>query len=102
MSDEEEGREDQQTPEPQEDLLEHYNDMRIRKLYHYVMYEVTEDNVVKKRHSESGSPAQMSREKEFKKFVASLPDTDCRFIAYDHRYESPEGATMDKLVFIIW
>ena len=102
MSDQENEREGQQTPEPQKDLLEHYNDMRIRKLYHYIVFEITEENVIKEAHSESGSPAQMTTEKDFKKFADSLPDTDCRYIAYDYRYESPEGATMDKLVFIIW
>ena len=52
-------------PEPQMDLLEHYNDMRMRRLYHYITYEVTEDNIIKELHCESGSPAHMTSQAGF-------------------------------------
>ena len=102
MSDHEDDMNEQIPPEPKVDLLEHYNDMRMRRLYHYVTYEVTEDNIIKERHCESGSPAHMTSQGDFEKFAASLPEADCRYVAYDYRYTSPEEATMDKLVFIIW
>ena len=86
----------------QQDLLEHYNDMRMRKLYHYVTYEVTDDDVIKEYHCEPGSPALMTSQQDFEKFATSLPKSDCRYIVYDYRYVSPEGAKVDKLIFMIW
>ena len=40
--------------------------------------------------------------KTVKDLAASVPDSDCRYIVFEHVYKTPDGRPADKIFFISW
>lgn len=83
-------------------IIQHYNDLRLRRLYHYIMYTVTEEEGIKEHPSDMCAPTEMTDEKSYEKFLNALPDDDCRYAVFDYKHMSKEDSVLSKIVFIIW
>jgi len=42
------------------------------------------------------------RSSDVEALIKALPSTQCRFVAYDHDYERPDGRPASKLFMICW
>lgn len=46
-------------------------------------------------------PSKGSPEEEWQEVTKTLPDSDCRYVAYDFVYEY-QGANKNKVLFLLW
>ncbi|KAF5389533.1 hypothetical protein D9757_004201 [Collybiopsis confluens] len=75
--------------------LEAYTDLKLRKKFKYIIYNLNKDNteIITEKTSES---------KDYEEFLADLPETECRWAVYDFEYEKEEGGKRNKLCFVSW
>jgi cofilin len=82
----------QQTSE----CLEKFQELKTGKKLTYVIYGLSDDK-------KSIVVLKTSEEKDYDKFVAELPEKDCRWAVYDFEYTLPGGEGIrNKLAFIMW
>ncbi|CAD6589572.1 MAG: cofilin [Tremellales sp. Tagirdzhanova-0007] len=82
--------------QPTPECLEKFQELKQGKKLSYIIYGLSEDKrqiVVQK----------VSNDKDFDKFVAELPEKDCRWGVYDYEFELPGGEGIrNKIVFVQW
>lgn len=88
--------------------IEFYQELKLKRKYLYIVYSIAEDNksIVIERKIERKKVMFSTEEEskqEYEEFVKSLPEKDCRYIAYDFEFEKQEGEGMrNKICFIVW
>ncbi|XP_051130689.1 actin-depolymerizing factor-like isoform X2 [Andrographis paniculata] len=73
-----------------------YVELQRRKVHRYVIFKIDE----KKREvvvDKTGSPAE-----SYEDFVASLPESDCRYAVFDFDFVTSENCQKSKIFFITW
>ena len=81
--------------------IEVYNDLKLKKNYQYILYKLSDDNklVVVEKTAPAGKGGDA--EAEYKAFIASLPQDDCRYAVYDFHFTINEGER-NKILFYAW
>lgn len=79
-----------------ENAVQEYQLMKGRKTYSWMTFKINDDGTTVIL-ADTGGPGS-----EFEDFVASLPETECRYGVFDYHYEANDNRSFDKLVFINW
>ncbi|ORY28584.1 hypothetical protein BCR39DRAFT_534233 [Naematelia encephala] len=80
--------------QPTPECLEKYQELKTGKKLSYVIYGLSDDK-------RSIVVLKTSEEKDFDKFVAELPEAECRWAVYDFEFNAGEGIR-NKLTFVQW
>ena len=88
-----------------EEVLEALNDMKLRLKFHYVIFNISDDEkqVVLERAREKKSGEEP--DDIYDEFCLHLPSDNCRYAVYDFSIEKTydeRNETGDDLVYLIW
>ncbi|WWD18172.1 cofilin [Kwoniella shandongensis] len=82
--------------QPSQECLEKFQELKTGKKLSYVIYGLSDDK-------RSIIVLKTSEDKDFDKFIAELPEKECRWAVYDFEFELPGGeGTRNKLTFVMW
>lgn len=73
-----------------------FTELQRKKVHRYVVFKIDEK---KKEVSveKTGGPAE-----SYDDFLASLPESDCRYAVYDYDFVNAENCQKSKIFFIAW
>jgi len=77
------------------ECLTMYEDLKLRKKYKYIIFEVNDaktEIIVKKT----------STSKDYDEFLTDLPENGCRWAVYDLEFEKEDGGVRQKIIFYHW
>ncbi|CAN6634276.1 cofilin [Trichomonascus vanleenenianus] len=79
-----------------DDCISAFEDLKLRKTYKYIIYRVSDDKtqiIVEKT----------SKDADYEKFTADLPENESRYAIYDFEYELSAGeGKRNKIIFMMW
>ena len=75
-------------------VIEVFKELKIRRKHRYIIFHITDVDINIESIGE--------RNKTFEEMKSILPFTSCRYIIYDHEYETSDGRKASKLWFINW
>jgi len=75
--------------------LDAFQELKLKKKYKYIVYKVSEDSsmIVVEKVAEEGS---------YDDFIAALPTEECRYAIFDFEYEKPGEGQRHKICFYAW
>lgn len=77
-----------------------FNDLKLKHLYRYIVYSMTDD-LTQIKVLKTAPPSA-----NYDDFVEDLKDAEskqqCRYGVYDTEYELKDGQKRNKLVFVLW
>ena len=79
-----------------DDCYPTYEQMKIRRKHKFIVFKIdgeTEQIVVELAGPKKGTLDDMK---------AALPDTECRYVVYEHEFKTPDGRPTDTLYFMSW
>jgi len=76
-----------------------YEDLKLKKKYKYLIFSMSND--FKEIIVEEPVEATSEDASSYEKFVAKLPEKECRWAVYDMEFDLGEGKR-NKLVFVSW
>lgn len=79
-----------------EDAVNLYYLIRAKSTYKWAMWEI-DSSGTRVVISAVGDPKS-----SYSEFIASLPESDCRYGVFDYQYTAADGHIMNKLVFFNW
>lgn len=71
-----------------------FKDLKLRRKHRYIVYRIQGEEI----EIETTGAVDHSHEK----LLSVLPDSECRFIVYDHDILTDDGRRTSKLYFISW
>lgn len=78
------------------DCVGTFDDLKLKKAYSYIIYKLSDDK--KTIIVEDKCPVST-----YDKFIAALPEADCRYAVFDFHYElDPSEGKRNKIVFVTW
>ena len=75
-------------------VLEVFKELKIRRKHRFLILHITDIDI--------NIDIIGERNKTFEDMTSLLPFTSCRYIIYDHEYETTDGRKTSKLWFINW
>jgi cofilin len=79
-----------------EDIGQHFNDLRMKRAYRYLIVALSEDG------TQAVLQTAGARTAPFSEFKAAMPDNQPRYAIYDLEYKTADGRNESKLVFIMY
>ncbi|KAK4526282.1 hypothetical protein GAYE_SCF22MG4196 [Galdieria yellowstonensis] len=72
--------------------------------YRAIIFKLTDDlsSVCVEKTLPAANITKCSAQEDWKKFVTELPQNDCRFAVYDFEYQTSEGVSKNRIIFILW
>ena len=71
--------------------------LKLRRKHKYLVFKLATDESGTVDVEKVGGPKEKAAD-----FLATLPNSDCRFAIYDHEYVSKDGRPQSKLFFVSW
>jgi hypothetical protein len=72
-----------------------FQELKLRRNYKYLTFKISNDKteIVVEKKSTFG---------DYDKFLADLPENECRWAVYDFEFEKEDGGRRNKIVFYSW
>uniref|UniRef100_A0A7S1CD20 ADF-H domain-containing protein n=1 Tax=Bicosoecida sp. CB-2014 TaxID=1486930 RepID=A0A7S1CD20_9STRA len=79
-----------------EDVLAAFQALKLRRKHRFIVFKIEEPSY--KLTAETASAPKAT----FEDLKKALPNTEPRYVVYDHEYKTADGRPADKLVLISW
>ena len=79
---------------PTEQVLSIFQEIKLKRKYRAVIFRCHGDSIVVHETTPSSSTSHET--------IATLPETECRYMVYDHNATSDDGRLISKLFFLTW
>lgn len=75
--------------------MEAFQALKLGKTYKYIIFTLNKEltEIVVDKTSTSA---------DYDEFLADLPETECRWVAYDFEFEKEGGGKRNKIIFLSW
>lgn len=84
------------------DVVKEYENFRLKRMYRWVMFALDNDSrgrLIQVKYMEKDRKLGLEG---LQKHMSKMSAQHCKFVVYDHEYESRDKRKTDKLFFITW